>query len=40
VGSIAIVLVLIVVLPSGPLKAAFAQASLPVFIVAFTILGP
>jgi hypothetical protein len=40
VGSIAILLVLLVVLPSGSLQAAFAQASLPVFIVAFTILGP
>jgi hypothetical protein len=33
-------LALIVVLPSGSLKAAFAQASLPVFNVAFTTLGP
>ena len=40
VGSIAILLVLLFVLPSGSLQAAFAQASLPVFIVAFTILGP
>jgi hypothetical protein len=37
VGSI--LLVLLVVPPSGSLQAAFAQASLPVFIVAFTILG-
>jgi uncharacterized membrane protein YbhN (UPF0104 family) len=37
VGSIGILLVLLVVLPSGSLQAAFAQASLPVFIVAFTI---
>jgi hypothetical protein len=36
----AILLVLLVVQPSASLQAAFAQASLPVFIVAFTILRP